>query len=696
MKKLLTTAFILLTMAALAIAQQRSFDFETAEPESFDIDTMILKAHADELFRRSTQAYMIVYKDKVVYERYLPDWNRYKPHGTASAAKGIMGGLSLMLAMHDGLIDLDDPAHKYIPQWKNDPLKSKITIRQLGAHTSGLDDSTEPGGVSQYELPGWKGDFWRQERNPFIISRDETPVIFAPGTSTKYSNPGIGMMNYAVTVSIKDTEHKDIRTYLWERLIKKMGIPKEEWSVGYGKTFDSDGLPCVATWGGGSVSARAIAAVGRLLVNKGEWNGEQLINPKVVEAVLKHSGTPSTCSCGFWLNVDMTGNGPWPDLPWDTAMASGAQDQVMIFSSLRDLVIVRFGSANIEQGRYAENVINKYIGAPLAKAIGDPAPYPRSEKITGITWAPASTIVRMATGEATRDGSDNWPVTWAQDDCMYTAYGDGHGFEPGLPQKLGMGFAKITGMPDDFTGVNIRSDAENYGSGANGQKASGLLAIDDSIYLWVRNADSKGEQSRLARSDDKQKTWTWCDWRFEEFGHIAFVNYGKNYEGARDNFVYMVSHDNPSAYEFTDHFVLMRAPKSQLMDKSAYEFYRGTNETGSPLWTKDVRERQPVFSNPQKCRRSSISYNAGLGRYLWVQPLPLSGDVDTRYRGGLGIFEAPEPWGPWKTVYYSEKWDTGPGDLACFPTKWMSEDGKTLYLVFAGDDSFSLRKVTLE
>ena len=371
MKYLLITTFLLLTTATFAHAQQQRFDFPTAAPESMRIDSAELREMGDELFRRSTQALLIVYNDKVVYERYLPDWDRYKPHGTASAAKGIMGGLSLMLAMHDGLIDLDDPAYKYIPQWKDDPLKSKITIRMLGAHTSGLADSTEPG-TNQYELPGWKGDFWRQERNPILISRDETPVIFPPGTATQYSNPGIGMLNYCVTVAIKDTEHKDIRTYLWERLIKKMGIPREEWSVGYGKTFDCEGYPVVATWGGGNVSARAAASVGRLLVNKGNWNGEQLIKAKVVEDCLKHSGTPSTCSCGFWLNADMTGNRPWPNMPWDTAMASGAQDQVMIFSSLRNLVIVRFGSANIEQGRYAENVINKYIGIPLAKAIGDP------------------------------------------------------------------------------------------------------------------------------------------------------------------------------------------------------------------------------------------------------------------------------------------------------------------------------------
>ena len=339
-----------------------------------NIDSAVLREMGDELFRRNTQALMVVYNDKVVYERYLPDWNRYKPHGSASAAKGVVGGLSLMLAMHDGLIDLDDPAYKYVPQWKDDPLKSKITVRMLGAHTSGIEDST--GGGDQYALPDWKGDFWRQDRNPFLLSRDEAPVIFPPGTANQYSNPGIGMLNYCVTAAIKDTEHKDIRTYLWERLIKKMGIPREEWSVGYEKTFDTDGLPCVGTWGGGNISTRAMAAVGRLLANKGNWDGEQLIKADVVEAALKPSGTPSTVSSGFWLNCDMDGNKSWPDMPGDVAMAAGAKDQAMIFYPTQKLVIVRFGDGSIEQGRYVEHVLNMFIGIPLAKAIGDVAPEP--------------------------------------------------------------------------------------------------------------------------------------------------------------------------------------------------------------------------------------------------------------------------------------------------------------------------------
>ncbi len=40
-------------------------------------------------------------------------------------------------------------------------------------------------------------------------------------------------------------------------------------------------------------------------------------------------------------------------------------------------------------------------------------------------------------------------------------------------------------------------------------------------------------------------------------------------------------------------------------------------------------------------------------------------------------------------------WDVGPGETASFPTKWMSADGKTVHLVFSGDDCFSVRKATL-
>jgi len=53
--------------------------------------------------------------------------------------------------------------------------------------------------------------------------------------------------------------------------------------------------------------------------------------------------------------------------------------------------------------------------------------------------------------------------------------------------------------------------------------------------------------------------------------------------------------------------------------------------------------------------------------------------------------EAEEPWRSWRTVFFTTDWDVGPGETASFPTKWMSNDGKTLHLVFSGDNFFSIR-----
>jgi len=68
------------------------------------------------------------------------------------------------------------------------------------------------------------------------------------------------------------------------------------------------------------------------------------------------------------------------------------------------------------------------------------APYPPSPVIMSLTWAPSYTIVRQASG------SDNWPITWGDDDKLYTAFGDGWGFKSKVPSKLSLGLDKIIGL----------------------------------------------------------------------------------------------------------------------------------------------------------------------------------------------------------------------------------------------------------
>jgi hypothetical protein len=212
--------------------------------------------------------------------------------------------------------------------------------------------------------------------------------------------------------------------------------------------------------------------------------------------------------------------------------------------------------------------------------------------------------------------------------------------------------------------------------------------VDGILYLMVRNASN----SQLVWSVDRGRTWSWSNWTFDvSFGAPTFLNFGRNYSGARDGFVYVYSHDSDSAYIPADRMILARVPKNRIRDRSAYEFLQAV-EHGRPAWSREIVRRGAVFSFPGSCYRSGISYNAGLRRYLWSQTLPGN---DARFGGGFGVYDAPEPWGPWTTVYFTEHWDVGPGESSSFPTKWMSADGRTVHLVFSGDDSFSVRKALL-
>lgn len=143
---------------------------------------------------------------------------------------------------------------------------------------------------------------------------------------------------------------------------------------------------------------------------------------------------------------------------------------------------------------------------------------------------------------------------------------------------------------------------------------------------------------------------------------------------------------------------MARVPKNQIRNWRKYEYFAGFDKNNIPKWSEDIRKRESVFTNPGKCYRSGITYNKGLKRYLWCQTIQLSSiekEVDVRVQGGLGIFESQNPWGPWKTVYYTRDWDIGPGESSSIPTKWMSDDGTTCYIVFSGDDYFSVRKLTV-
>ena len=677
-----------------------SFQWHTGDPAEQGLSAEKLAEMARNLAANGSKAVFVARNDTVVCQWYADDHGPDRPHHTASLAKSLVGGLSLMLAIDDGLISPDDFACKYVQPWRDDPIKSKITIRHLATHTSGIEDAELSTAEREailaagkslndhhMELAGWKGDFWRQDDNPFTISCDRAPVIFEPGSAYAYSNTGMAMLAWAVTAAIQPGPHKDIRTLLAERIYRPIGISDDEWNIGYRKTFETDGLALVANWGGGNFSARAAARVGRLMLRRGDWQGKQLISAETVDMAVKPAskhvhGQGLVSGLAWWTNSQRHNS----VLPRNSFAGAGAGAQVLIVIPHLETVVLRNGSLI---GKDIWLGMGKYLVRPLMEAYLPPNP--RSQFILGVDWAPVETIRREAWD------SDTWPVTWADDDNIYCSWADGRGFSEGqTPEKMSLGFAKVSGDPENFVGRNIRSETgEDMGNGSAGKKGSGILSVDGVLYLWARNANRRGEQSQLAWSQDHARTWTWADWTFERLGVCTFLNFGKDYAGARDKYVYVYSPDHPSAYIGSNRLVLARVEKGHIPDKDAYEFYAGLSASNEPSWSGDFADAAAVFTHAGRCSRTSVHYNAPLGRYiLWQQLTNAPYSSETRFGGGFAMHEAVEPWGPWRTFYYSEHWDTGPGETAGVPTKWISEDGRRFHLVFSGEDYFSLRKGT--
>src|SRR3974390_1083872 len=129
------------TVGALAGADLVSFPSDT--PEHQGMSRTALDAWKDQLAALHTNALLVIRHDKIVYEWYAEGHGPERKQGTASLAKAIVGGTSLMVALQDRRLQTDDLASKYIPAWRDDPAKSRITIRHLATHSSGIEDAEQ-------------------------------------------------------------------------------------------------------------------------------------------------------------------------------------------------------------------------------------------------------------------------------------------------------------------------------------------------------------------------------------------------------------------------------------------------------------------------------------------------------------------------------------------------------------------------
>jgi hypothetical protein len=320
--------------------------------------------------------------------------------------------------------------------------------------------------------------------------------------------------------------------------------------------------------------------------------------------------------------------------------------------------------------------------------------FPQSTCINGFSWAGE----RIPYPETEVRG-DTYPITWADDDELYMSSGD-----PQWGETLdGLDIEKISGDPGGIKIEKVNPMNDYKGFGGSGPKPAGMICIDGILYLSFQNmlgtkaapwsvVSQHASDAQIVCSADKGNTWKPALASIDKpmfpdchFGTPAFINFGKNNENARDNYVYAISGDS---FDNGTHFRLGRVDKEEIMNTAAWEFVAAWEASGEPVWHHSLEEAIPVVSSYKGISMPDMVYIKEIKRYLlctWT----FRKDFSSEDGSDLIILESPEPWGPFSLVHFEEFWEGKAWNPYSprIPLKWIKkENGKIKgWMLFSGN-----------
>ncbi|MYA08808.1 MAG: serine hydrolase [Holophagales bacterium] len=197
---------------------------------------------------------LIARRGRLVVERYFRGSAGNRPHNLKSASKSVLSALA-GLAIEQGLLNLDQPIVDFLPEAAglDDTGKGAITVRHLLTMTSGLE-STSFGNYGS----------WVASRN-WVRAALARPLQAEPGTRFSYSTGGTHLLSATLSRAAGRSTHDFAR----EHLFAPLGIRRSAWAR------DRQGVHM----GGNNLSLlpRDMLKFGQLYLNRGRWNGRQLL-----------------------------------------------------------------------------------------------------------------------------------------------------------------------------------------------------------------------------------------------------------------------------------------------------------------------------------------------------------------------------------------------------------------------------------
>lgn len=211
-----------------------------------------------------TVAYLVIRNDSVLYEEYRGEWTPQTLSNIFSATKSIVG-LLIGIAHDEGYItNLDDKVSLYLPEFKEGD-KNKITIRNLLTMSSGLNWDEAYSTLFSKTTQAYYGDNIRK----LVMGLEP---VEEPGKRYSYKSGDTQLLSFVLEAALAKGPGMTISEYAQEKLWKPMQACQEAlWNLDR-EGGDEKTYCCFNT------TARDLARFGRLILNRGNWSGKQLIS----------------------------------------------------------------------------------------------------------------------------------------------------------------------------------------------------------------------------------------------------------------------------------------------------------------------------------------------------------------------------------------------------------------------------------
>jgi CubicO group peptidase (beta-lactamase class C family) len=204
----------------------------------------------------SMHSFMLVRHGKVVAEAWWQPESVEKQHVLWSLSKSFTS-TAVGLAVAEGKLSIDDPVLKFFPDDAPPEPSANLKamrVRDLLTMATGHQDEAK-----------------LNDETPWVQSFLAHPVPHKPGTHFRYNTPG----TYMLSAIVQKVTGQTVLEYLTPRLFEPLGIRNPKW----------DNSPQGISIGGYGLFIRTedIAKFGQLYLQKGQWQGKQLLPAAWVE-----------------------------------------------------------------------------------------------------------------------------------------------------------------------------------------------------------------------------------------------------------------------------------------------------------------------------------------------------------------------------------------------------------------------------